>query len=248
MIAPPVTTGGRAKRWPPSAKRSPRPPSSPRPATRQAWDNGELVGERHLLDNRLGLAILRRLDRLADTGLSTSSRGVRADNAPSPRPHPVDWNRAVDSLRTGDDEAVAEALAIIKSNEVEEVEGPPDSLIQLEEDEGLDLSDRCWWEEIDECWLTDFPPPTGFTGYESRPYDDIGDEEPYVRACTEEEVAILAADAAADRAAERAEDEALRDAWFELLKQPRLDEPAAAATRDHSFAGCCPPDGSGTVT
>ena len=113
---------------------------------------------------------------------------------------------------------------------MEEVEGPPDSLIQPEEDEGLDLSDRCWWEEIDECWLTDFPPPAGFTGYESRPYDDIGDDEPYVRACTEEEVAILAADAAADRAAERAEDEALRDAWFELLKQPRPSEKSADQT------------------
>jgi hypothetical protein len=40
--------------------------------------NDELVGERHFIYNRLGLAILRRLDRLADTGLSTSSRGVRA--------------------------------------------------------------------------------------------------------------------------------------------------------------------------
>jgi hypothetical protein len=47
--------------------------------------NDELVGERHFIDNRLGLAILRRLDRLADTGLSTSSRGVRAPTAPAPR-------------------------------------------------------------------------------------------------------------------------------------------------------------------
>ena len=41
--------------------------------------------------------------------------------------------------------------------------------------------------------------------------------EPYVRACTEREAAILEAEAAADRAAERAEDEQLRDAWFEYL-------------------------------
>jgi hypothetical protein len=50
----------------------------------QIYKDGELVGERHVLDNRLGLAILRRLDRLADTGLSTSSRGVRAPTAPAP--------------------------------------------------------------------------------------------------------------------------------------------------------------------
>ena len=36
----------------------------------QIWRGGEIVGERHVLDNRLGLAILRRLDRLAETGLS----------------------------------------------------------------------------------------------------------------------------------------------------------------------------------
>jgi hypothetical protein len=111
---------------------------------------------------------------------------------------------------------VARAPALLEGHEVEEVEGPPDSLSQ--EPEGLDLSDRCWWDEDDECWLTDFPPPPGFAGYESRPYDDIEDDEPYARSCTDEEVAILNADAAADRAAERAEDEALRDQWFALLR------------------------------
>ena len=87
-----------------------------------------------------------------------------------------------------------------------------------EEDEGLDLSDRCWRDGIDDIWLTDFPPPAGFTGYESRPYDDIRDDERYVRACTEEEITILEADAKAAHAAERAEDEALRDEWFALLR------------------------------
>jgi len=61
----------------------------------QIYKDGELVGERHVLDNRLGLAILRRLDRLADTGLSTSSRGVRAPTAPAPF-------HAIDRLDLGD--------------------------------------------------------------------------------------------------------------------------------------------------
>ena len=65
-----------------------------------------------------------------------------------------------------------------------------------------------------------------FAGYESRDYDDIDDKEPYVRACTHEEAAVLDADRAADRAAERAEDEALHDAWFELLKS---GQPEAAS-------------------
>ena len=67
--------------------------------------------------------------------------------------------------------------------------------------------------------MTDFPPPADFTGYESRPYDEEDEDERYVRACTEEEVAILEADRAAERAAERAEDEQLRDTWFALLKE-----------------------------
>ncbi|CAN5175467.1 hypothetical protein BH24PSE1_BH24PSE1_03950 [soil metagenome] len=189
----------------------------------QLWRDGELVGERHVIDNRLGLAILRRLDRLAETGLSTSSRGVRSPGAPAPCSRPVDWELAVDALRTGDEAAVWKALALFKSNEVEEVEGPPVSLSQGDEDEGLDLSDRCWKDH--HGWLTNFPPPLGFTGHESGTY--AGDEE-YERACTPEEVAILEAEEAADFAAARAEDEALRDAWFEMLHEEL--EPRATQT------------------
>jgi hypothetical protein len=203
----------------------------------QIYKDGVLVGERHVIDNRLGLAILRRLDRLAETGMTVSARGERFTVSgegrgpgqretagsrrlgPGPRRGQFDWGAAVIALRTGDDEGVANALALHNSNEVEEVEGPPDSLIQPDENEELDLSDRCWWSEVDGCWLTDFPPPEGFTGYESRPYDDIDDDEPYERACTEEEIKILEADARADRAAERAEDEALRNQWFAFLRE-----------------------------
>ncbi len=184
----------------------------------QIYRDGELVGERHLIDNRLGLAILRRLDRLADTGLSTSGRGVRAPDAPAPRTQAIDWSFAVEALRTGDDEGVARALALIESDKVEEVEGPPNSLIRPEEDDGIDLSHRCWKDGDDGIWMTDFPPPPGFTGHESRAYDDIDDQEPYIRACTDEEAAVLNADRAAGLAVERAEEEALRDAWFELLR------------------------------
>ena len=77
--------------------------------------------------------------------------------------------------------------------------------------------------------MTDFPPPAGFTGYESRPYDDSEDDEAYVRACSAHEVAILEADAARDRAAERAEDEQLRDGWFDLLKSQAEQAPGCTA-------------------
>lgn len=106
-----------------------------------------------------------------------------------------------------------------EGNEVEEVEGPPNPLSQGAEDDGLDLTERCWLDAIDEIWMTDFPPPPDFAGYQSRPYDEDDPDEPYVRACTEEEIAILTADTARARAAERLEDETLRDAWFAHLKE-----------------------------
>ncbi len=194
----------------------------------QIYKDGELVGERHLLDNRLGLAILRRLDRLAEGGVCVSARDLPFSGQyrrPAPSHGSFNWEHAIDSLRTGDEEGVARALALIEGDKVEEVEAPRGG---HNEDEGLDLSDRCWKDEIDEIWMTDFPPPAGFTGYESRPYDDIGDDEPYVRICTEEEIAILDADAAADRTAERAEDEQLRDAWFELLRAEAATAPTSS--------------------
>lgn len=75
--------------------------------------------------------------------------------------------------------------------------------------------------------MTDFPPPPGFAGYENRPYDDFHEDERYVRACTDEEAAILDADHAADRAAVREEDAALRDRWFDLLKGELVEAPSA---------------------
>ena len=46
----------------------------------QIYKDGVLIGERHVIDNRLGLAILRRLDRLAETGMTVEhSRRARSN-------------------------------------------------------------------------------------------------------------------------------------------------------------------------
>lgn len=206
----------------------------------QIWRDGELVGERHLLDNRLGLAILRRLDRLAETGATVSTRGERPpfpgagrgpgqrETAASQRPGPslrrgaFDWERMVNALRTGDPDEIAAALALLESNEVEEVEGPPDSISGEDQDPApLDLSDRCWAQDEmgEKVWMTSFPPPAGFSGYENRSFDSDQHVEPYQRECTEAEAAILDADEAADADSARAEDEVLRDAWFAYLRE-----------------------------
>ncbi len=96
------------------------------------------------------------------------------------------------------------------------------------EDEDIDLTERCWKDEIDNVWLTDFPPPAGFAGYESRPWDeDDDDAERYERECTPEEAALLDANSATDdEDDDRADDEALRDALFAQLKAelPSADE------------------------
>jgi len=80
---------------------------------------------------------------------------------------------------------------------------------------GLDLSERFWKNDIEGLWLTDFPPPSGFDGYQSGNWGT----PKYERACTVEEVAILEASHAAGINAERADDEALRDAWLEVLRK-----------------------------
>jgi len=209
----------------------------------QIWRDGVVVGERHLLDNRLGLALLRRLDRLAETGLSLHSNPApsQAKKPPAPAILPqnqsIDWNLAMDAFRTGDHECAAMALAMIKGHEVEEVEDPLNPPPSDEEDETLDLTDRCWWSEDDQCWHTDFPPPAGFIGYESSDYGDLEDPEPYFRTCTPEETAILAADRAADLAAERAADEDLRDRWFEILRTECSEADASQLEADAKAGG-----------
>lgn len=182
----------------------------------QIYRDGELVGERHVIDNRLGLAILRRLDRLAETGLSVSHLGHRAQTAPTPARQPLDWEMMVDALRTGDPEAVAKALALLTPNEVDEVEGPPDPYEpgEIDGDEPVHPEDHCW-KDHDGVWVTHLPPPQGFSGYENKDYGNDG----YERECTAEEVQLFEAFEAAGKVQERAEDEAFRDAWLARLRE-----------------------------
>lgn len=201
------------------------------------YRDGEMVGRREVIDNRLGLAILGRLDRLAETGRATGARGERAATsvqsrrnraAPSVVPGPFDWDLMLEALRTRDPDDIAGALAALKSYEVEEVEDPPNSPARGDADDdddaGLDLSDRCWKDEVENVWMTDFPPPEGFAGYQNGEFGDP-DLDGYERHCTPAEVAAIEGDLARAREAERAEDAALRDAWFDLL---RADGPSAA--------------------
>jgi len=69
----------------------------------QIWRDGEVVGERHFLDNRLGLQILRRLDRLAEREYPGAGRGpvlkqkTLDPNVPRGTGN-FDWSFAVEAL------------------------------------------------------------------------------------------------------------------------------------------------------
>jgi hypothetical protein len=169
--------------------------------------NGEVIAERHRHDSRLSIAVLHRLDKRCDLARERGGRHVRLVER---------WDEWLSLVGKGADE---DARALLEDS-------PPHlQLPQLplgenptgeeeDEDPGIDLSDRCWRDEDEGMWMTDFPPPPGFDGYESGEWGSTR----YERECTASEVAILEADRAADRAAERSEDEVLRDGWFELLK------------------------------
>lgn len=168
--------------------------------------DGEVVATRHRFDSRLSIAVLNRLDKRLDRAEERGSRHLAVA---------ARWDECMQLVAAGDAQALHALIDPARHCQTCQL---PESEIPTATDageEGIDLSDRCWKDDIDETWMTDFPPPEGFSGYESGDYDE--ESAIYNRACTPEEVAILEADAAADRAAERAEEEALRDAWFELL-------------------------------
>jgi len=181
--------------------------------------DGEVVAERHRFDSRLSIAVLHRLDKRCDRAVELGSRHL-----PLVR-HWDEWLRLVGKGEEQAARAFLESTPHGQFGQLPESENPTG---EADEDDGIDLSHRFWRDEIDEVWMTDFPPPAGFTGYQRRDYDDFENEERYVRVCTEEEIAILDADEKRERAAERADDERLRDEWLAMLKA-EADEAAASA-------------------
>ena len=181
------------------------------------YRDGELVGEKRVIDNKLGMAILRRLDRMAETGLALHS------NLPAARqravPNAPDWDLMLSALRSGDEDMMAEAMVQVRAlegegHEVGEVGDPPNrppSAVTIEEED--EDPERCWWDEEEECWMTDFPPPPGFEGHQDGRWGD----EDYKRECTADEAKRLRAARDCELAEERSEDEALRDSWFAQL-------------------------------
>jgi len=196
--------------------------------------DGAAVATRHRFDSRLSIAVLNRLDKRCDRAEERGSKHLALVA------HWDEWLTLVGKGAEAEAAAFLEPAPAEPSNQCQtcqlaESENPT-------QDEGLDLTDRYWRDAIDDVWMTDFPPPPGFSGYESRPYDEKDGDELYTRACTAEEAELLDADEAASQAAERAEDEQLRDAWFEMLREE------LAATAETQMPDVEQPDAQGEAS
>lgn len=188
------------------------------------YRDGELVGERRYIDNRLAYAMLRRLDRQAEDNPQPvaaelarqggrQARGGAADTA-LPR---FDWDLALTALRTGQADDIAAALVSLglappdDGGETDETDNPPDP-----DDEDVGFDDRVWEDDAG-GWWTDYPPPPDFSGVERGRWG----EPDYSRECTRDECDLLDAARDADLAQARSEDEAERDDFFAGLSPPR---------------------------
>jgi len=169
--------------------------------------DGQVIAERHRYDSRLSVSVLNRLDRRCDRALETGAHHLAILRR---------WDEWLALVGKGEEvsaSALLDHANLSQFGQLPEGENPTGS--GDDEPAETDHSHRCWKDE-DDVWMTDFPPPEGFDRYQSC---DWGDPVAiYVRECTDEEVAILEADAAAQAAGERAEEEEARDAWFSLLR------------------------------
>lgn len=197
--------------------------------------NGEVRGERHRYDNRLSMAVLTRLDRLAER---TGDRDALL------RAVSEDLDDFLDCVEAGED-----ADAFIDARR------PPPDPASPREHRFVDIEGNqhpCLWAEEDGSLRTNFPPPAGFTGLEEGRYDGMN---LYARTLTPREQAVVEADIAAMAGAEVRE----RDRYFrfggglsaaarEVLARwlPSPTEPAPAApdpdpARQASTSSTSPP-------
>ena len=170
----------------------------------QIVKDGEIVAEKHFVDNRLGLAILKRLDKRADE----ANGRRRPSSTLQPHAQP-EWDLALTALRTGDEDRISSALVMLEGNEVDKVD-----TASTENFEDGSFHSRIWRSWQTEEWRTSYPPPPGFEGIEEGAWED----DDYCRALTEEELgALIAAGIAEPLEAEQIsleEDAAERDKFF----------------------------------
>lgn len=149
--------------------------------------DGEVTAERHRFDNRLSMAVLSRLDRLAE------QQGHRQEQL---RAVSEDLDDLLDCIEQGGD-----ADAFVEARKPAPAAGAPESERLAQPEEPF-----VWTEDGDRRW-TAFPPPAGFEGLEEGEYDGLSY---YARTLTAAEEDAMDA----DLAALRLEEAAKRDRYF----------------------------------
>lgn len=184
--------------------------------------DGKIVAERRRFDLRLSMAVLARLDKRCDLAAQRGGPALALVQR---------WDEWLSLVARGDDKAAFEELEFSCRKKAEERQlrqlplrrspigsGEPVRFHSLQPDR----SERCW-KDAQGRWMTTFPPPPGFAGYESRVCDGLNY---YERACTAEECALLDGHGPAEDAQLLRQEEQEREAFFASL---RSDIAAAAA-------------------
>lgn len=191
------------------------------------YRDGELVGERRYIDNRLAYSMLRRLDKQAEAVPAPVAAEL---SRPKPTPAKPDWDLALKALRTGSEEDLCAALALFdpeSDSESDKTDNPPDPAFELVGfDPAAAFGTKRVWEDEDENWWTNFPPPADFFGEERGRWD----EADYERECTPEECEALDDARDAALAELRKAEESERDSFFDSIRrQTGAREPALSA-------------------
>jgi hypothetical protein len=169
---------------------------------------GEVVATRHRYDARLSMAVLHRLDKRCDRAEEQGSAHLAATRR---------WDEYLEAIGTGDEaaaRAILESASHCQPGQLPLGENPT----KAPEPPGMESWDPCW-QDTSGRWLTDFPPPPGFKGYENTRFDGL---TYYERACTPEEIDLVETHNRLVVAAAEAEDlaavEAARDSYFANLR------------------------------
>lgn len=206
-----------------------------RGSAEQILRDGGVVGERHHFDNKLALAVLRRLDRRAELGATFRTPPAR-DIPAQPPAVSGEWQPLLDALSEERSEDVARLLMPVGTKGNEGNNPPVDG--SGDETDSFDHP-RLWrtWDTGE--WRTNFPPPAGFTG----PEDGDWEEEEYSRTLSNDELAALIAAGIAEPSEGAAEvsieqDEAERDQFFDQLRSSeRSPRPGSGGSRNEAGVG-----------
>lgn len=192
------------------------------------YKDGEVVAERHRYDNRLTMAVLRRLDERVDRAQERGDAHLRI------AAHWDDYLAAVAQDRQED----ALALLVPPGPAPQPKSVPAENARERELRElhpgNVPGAGRDWHDVWDEggLWWTDYPPPSDFDGEEEGSYG----EDDYRRTLSPAELAVIESEEAAALAGERALAEGLRDAYFGLApgvsSAPKAEQAAEVGRTD----------------